>query len=140
MEENIITRLTEIRREKRISQKKLASLAGVSVATVQGYEQGKFCPRPYTLKRLCDALGIPVSALSDTVSTHLFNDPLETELQWIASGGETHYYTEIGRLAGAVSLFRDLNEAGQRNALDLLELVSKVPEYRIPKQGPGTES
>ena len=57
--------LRRYRQRKRISQKTLSSVVGISVYSIRGWEQGILQPRmdPEMLKGLCDALGVTPDAL-----------------------------------------------------------------------------
>lgn len=48
------------RKAKGLTQKKLSESAGVAEVTIIYYESGKFKPKPQQLKKLSDALGVPV--------------------------------------------------------------------------------
>ena len=49
--------IKKLRKEKGLTQKQLAKECGLSIATIQGYEQGKYEPKYITLLKLCDILG-----------------------------------------------------------------------------------
>jgi len=51
----------EIRRRKGWSQKDLAEESGVGQDTISGLESGRHEPRPSTLRKLADALGVEVA-------------------------------------------------------------------------------
>jgi transcriptional regulator with XRE-family HTH domain len=51
----------EIRRRKGWSQKDLAEESGVGQDTISGIESGRHEPRPSTLRKLADALGVEVA-------------------------------------------------------------------------------
>lgn len=55
------------RREKGISQKKLAALIGLSELTVIRLEKGQREPRPSELEKIAEVLGVPVATLYDAV-------------------------------------------------------------------------
>ena len=46
------------------TQVSLASRAGISMQALNALEQGKSKPRPKTIQKLADALGVPVAAIS----------------------------------------------------------------------------
>lgn len=130
-----IEKLIQIRKDKGISQKELAELTSLGIATIQRIEQkgsGSF----ENIVRICNALNTPVPIIGVSRGESLvpseiesFDTPLDFEKAWIKRGGAPHYGSEIGRSAALLVTFESLNEAGQRTALDLLELVQKVPEY-----------
>lgn len=58
--------LTELREQKGLSQSQLAKASGISVRTIQAYEQGarKLSGASYdNLKKLSDALGVTIEEL-----------------------------------------------------------------------------
>ncbi len=61
-------RLRTLRINAGMSQKTLAERAGFKPPVIARYESGRVLPRPKAIKRLADALGVPVSHLdgSDT--------------------------------------------------------------------------
>lgn len=121
-----VKKMVETRKRKKISQKELAELSGLSLATIKSYEQGKYTPRPDSIRRICEALDVS----EETITDFGFDTPLDFEIAWLKSGGGTHYSSPYGRQAAAMVAFEKLNEAGQRTAIDLLHLVGKVPEYK----------
>ena len=137
MKENTFdaAKMKELRKEKKLSQKELASLAGVSFSALRAYENERYTPKFDVIERICAALGVHVSTLYKgtvvrRINPIVFDSPLEFEKAWFRNGGGPHFNDEIGREAAAIVKFEDLNEAGQRTAIDLLDLVLKVPEYR----------
>lgn len=59
-----IARLAEVRREKGMTQEQLAAASGVHRVTIARFETGKVSPKLKTLKRLADALRVPIDALA----------------------------------------------------------------------------
>ena len=55
--------LREWRRKRALSQRDLASLAGIQQATVARLETGAQQPRPRTIRKLAKALDAPIEAL-----------------------------------------------------------------------------
>jgi len=56
--ETIGTKITQLRKQKALSQESLAELSKVNVRTIQRIENNETTPRGATLKLLCDALEI----------------------------------------------------------------------------------
>lgn len=52
--------IREFRKKAGLTQHDLAKRSGVSIASIQGYEQGKFRPRMSTLEKVGRALGVEV--------------------------------------------------------------------------------
>lgn len=57
---NIENKLKEIRKQKGITQKKLAELSFKSIDTIKGYETGRISINVNALHDLCDALEISI--------------------------------------------------------------------------------
>lgn len=53
------------RKKNKLSQVELAEKSGLSIATIQGYEQGRFAPKMYALKRIASVLDTPVESFTD---------------------------------------------------------------------------
>lgn len=60
---DIGTKIKELRKDKGFSQKQLANTSGLSVASIQGYEQGKYKPKKETLTKIAKALNVSVADL-----------------------------------------------------------------------------
>jgi transcriptional regulator with XRE-family HTH domain len=66
----------EARLAKGYTQKELADLSNISVRSIQRIENGEILPRSYTLKALCEILGVPFETMQKTetapkVSSHV---------------------------------------------------------------------
>lgn len=64
--ETFSDRLRRFRKEKRIRQKELAELIGVSVTSIQAYERGEYKPSFERMIKLSDALGCTIDELCGT--------------------------------------------------------------------------
>lgn len=51
-------RLRELRRRRALTLRELGALSGVGYDTIHGLETGKHEPRPSTVRKLADALGV----------------------------------------------------------------------------------
>ena len=60
---NMSDALKELRKKRGLTQKELAEKAGLSIATIQGYEQGKYKPKGNNLIKFADVLYAPVYEL-----------------------------------------------------------------------------
>lgn len=56
--ETIGTKITQLRKQKALSQEQLAELSKVNVRTIQRIENNETTPRGATLKLICDTLGV----------------------------------------------------------------------------------
>lgn len=68
---NVGERIKALRDERKIQQKKLASLVGVNQATVSYWESGRQEPNPIQRKKLCEALGISEAELFGGIPSNI---------------------------------------------------------------------
>ena len=61
----ICIKLAELRKSKGLSQQRLSDLSGVARVTIARFELGTQSPTLETLKRLADALKVPIDKLVD---------------------------------------------------------------------------
>lgn len=54
-----------LRKNTKLTQKQLAQKANLSIATIQGYEQGKYEPKKEALYKLCNALDCNINEILD---------------------------------------------------------------------------
>ena len=61
-----MARLSAIRRRRLLSIRELAAVSGVSAKTIHDAERGRISnPRPSTIRRLCDALGVEATDVDE---------------------------------------------------------------------------
>jgi len=58
-------RLSQIMKEKKVTQYRLWKLTGISQPAISGILSGKKSPKGETLQKLCDALGVSMSEFDD---------------------------------------------------------------------------
>ncbi len=58
-------KLAQLRKDKGISQRKLAAISGVGHITIARIEMGSIDPRVSTIKALAEALGVKIDAIVD---------------------------------------------------------------------------
>lgn len=124
--------IIEKREALNLSLRQLAARCNLAASTIRGYEQGKFSPKLENIKKICEALDLPLSSVVMIEEIQTFSTPLEFAITWLHNGGGRQPGS-IGRQAAAVVDFEMLNEAGQIKALELLDLLCKVPEYQKEK-------
>ena len=101
--------IQKYRKEAGFTQKELAKKLNVAVGTIQQYELGKRQPRLEFLEKIANVLGVDVWNLYDSYALNTDSD----------------YFLD------KMNSFREeLNEAGQEKAIEHVELLTKVPEYR----------
>jgi transcriptional regulator with XRE-family HTH domain len=135
--------LREARRRKGWSQKDLAEKSGVGQDTISGIESGRHEPRPSTLRKLAEALGIEVA--------EFFREPSHPKVsaappsrEWAvgAPEGEFNSWVETANLHDTLTLNRELSEvaeskpAGTDEHRRLLQRLGKVAEHFMTEFGP----
>ncbi len=66
--DDLAASLSILRTIRRWSQSELAEAAGVTNSAISDYERGKVDPQTQTLQKLVRALGLPLSALDQTLA------------------------------------------------------------------------
>ena len=59
------SKMRELRKERGLTQSKLAKLSGLSLSAIQGYEQGRYEPKFDAIDRISRALGSSFRELYD---------------------------------------------------------------------------
>jgi len=116
-------RIKEERKKVGMTQKKLAELAHIAVITLQQYEAGKRQPRLEQLQSISKALGVHLYVLlgGDEDGIVLYKEEMDELIDY-----ETSEFLQT-KLDNAFCL---LNEAGKRTAVDRIEELVKIPDYR----------
>ncbi len=118
---NIPENIKELRAGLGMTQKQLAQETGLSIGTIQGYEQGRYEPKLEALELLTNALrcsledilDIPVYGTEKDLLSWLLYDEIPTE-----------QYEKI------LINFNKLNNDGREKAAEQVELLAKIPEYQ----------
>lgn len=100
-----------LRTERKLSQKKLGELCEPQIAesTIRKYELGLLNPKIGTLSKISTALGVKVSDLMSNDESFTVEEVIIEQMN---------------------ELLQELNEKGQNKALEQVELLTKVPEYK----------
>lgn len=64
-------KITDLRKQKGLTQEELVELCNINVRTIQRIEAGEVTPRSYTLKTIFAALGYPIQS-GDTEDKTMF--------------------------------------------------------------------
>ena len=113
------------RKRKGCTQKQLAEKTGLATVTIQQYERNLREPRLKNIIKIANALNVsPESLFGSTrigFTTEFDREKLKYYNPGIFSEGNIRYMSE---------LLDQLNFAGQEKALEQIELLTKIPEYK----------
>ena len=107
--------ITELRKEKKLTQSKLAEALGVTDKSVSKWENGKSLPDTKIMPRLCEILGISLEELLDGKRKALSDSPMLDDLQRLEHVYK--YYSEGNRVNVGVSDINLTLNLGERVAI-----------------------
>lgn len=106
--------IKKARLEKNLTQKELGEkLGGVSQQQIGQWETNKANPKKETIEKIAAALGV------DPFSLYSFDMASEALEKGISE-----------KESDLLDNYRQLNQIGQEKAIEHVELLTKVPEYR----------
>lgn len=117
-------RVKEIRKRKGLSQLDLGERMNISQQAVGRYEKAIDQPKMTTVRKLADALNVAVSELIIDWSAISFDEATE------ALENSMNYNIENKLRKKLTNNFNKLNGVGQNKAIEQVELLTKIPEYR----------
>lgn len=123
--------IRSIRKEKGITQKKLAELSGMAEITIRQYEADKYKPKIEQVERIAKALEVTAA---DLMGIEYFDATIDTEQIRKEVDALESIESTYGK--DAVQLLTDylsLNEQGKRKASEYLTDLSEQPKYQQPK-------
>ena len=113
--------LKRIRKSKGLSQKELAEKLGVSQPSYAQYERGARNPKVETIRKIANALDIPVEEL---------NPP--SNLEKLASKFSKMVDETILREQNLISNYRKLNTYGKQEAIKRVSELTEIKKYTDP--------
>ena len=138
--------LKRIRIENGLSQQELAKRAGVSQTAIYQWEKGSRTPKIDAIAKLADALNVqPVNLfmikedgedIRDLNVSGMTGNDIEKYLNVILPEymeecrKERELYASIDNKNAMSEKMDLLNKTGQERALEQVELLTKIPEYR----------
>jgi transcriptional regulator with XRE-family HTH domain len=151
---SIGTRIIQIRNQKNLTQKQVSQRSGIAGSYLSRVENRRLEPRPKTLRRIAEALGVPVSdffqegaqALNAsqcviTVSGNCIMDMLRSGRGKAARGGMENYTPQQIQL---LRMANYLIQSGDSRVLDALDLLMNAllgpPGGVRSRVGPGETS
>ena len=138
--ENIIgDNIKRIRKEKKITQKELGEMLGVSQSAINQFENNKSTPKTQTLQKIADALDVPISFLMgfDLFNSKLKKNPKILELYAGSAQKQVENIINKQKEERLLFCFDDLYDTGKEKAIEQVELLTKIPEY---KKDPGNDN
>lgn len=120
--------IRKYRIQKGMTQKKLGELCGIADSNIRKYETGKQTPKINTLQRIADALEVSIYNLMEFDEDYSVSDKkrMIKYLRQLESG-INHIEMSDFVMTG---LMYQLNDKGQEKAIEQVELLTKIPEYR----------
>lgn len=117
-----------------LTQKQLGEKLGVSAAMIAQYETGKRIPKTPTFKKIIDTIAICANDAQSEVYTALLGK------QWSTIDYSTDQIVNTKSKKNEILFFYNrLNKTGQQKAIEQVEMLTKIPEYRANTQ-PKNES
>lgn len=146
--------IKKIRIERGLTQAQLGDLCVPKMkdSAIRRYESGKVIPKTNTLQRIAKALNVSIADLDPNTFfsnwsgsiVDLFAGTGKLELLHDGSIDITKEQIEETKKRAIISLkdkylsyFNDLNDTGKEKAIEQVELLTKIPEY---KKDPGNDN
>lgn len=138
-------KIKEVRKEKELTQRELAERLGTTPQNIAQYETGKRNPKRETLQKIAQALNVPLSDLIPDNEITVKRIEKDGTLSVIGTGWDVvqkvqdeqkeniSRFTDnapTGRYKKLLNRFNNLNFSGQDKAIEQVELLTKIPEYR----------
>lgn len=117
-------KVKEIRKRKGLSQLELGKKMNISQQAVGKYEKTIEQPKMATVRKLAEALNVAVSELIIDWSAISFDEATEALEDSINHNIENKLSQRL------TDSFSQLNDTGQNKAVEQVEMLTKIPEYR----------
>lgn len=115
-------RIKSIRKKKGFTQKQLAEKTGLSIASIQGYEQGKYKPKVETLQKIAEVLETDILRFFD-------ENVFKIEAQKDESTGNTISVVTLTDREKYIDCYDNLNNLGKKEALKRVEELTEIKKY-----------
>lgn len=130
------------RKEIGYSQKELAMKCNVAEITIRQYETGKRQPKLNILYKIATILGLDFDQLLGGVQS--FESGADFKKEWKRLNENINESSDTLTVIHKISLneketkiiehFQNLNDIGKNKAIEQVELLTKIPEYRKDKE------
>lgn len=130
------------------TQKQLAQKCGVAEITIRQYENGKREPKKEMIERIAAALNVSPVLLymssdikmkrvnKDGSLTTVASGPIEINSEWRKMQHTVDEFIQNSpteRYKKVLNQFKKLSLDGQDKAIEQVELLTRIPEYKDPK-------
>ena len=116
--------IRKYRTEKGLTQKKLGEMCGIADSAIRRYEIGKANPKVETLQKIADALNISINRLLAGKIVISVNGAEQSKNE------REQEEKDLAFLNMMDALGEELNDRGKDKAIEQVELLTKIPEYR----------
>lgn len=127
-------KIKQTRIQQGLTQKQLAEKCNMYESQIRKYEAGKVNPKIETLQKIANALHVPVDSLRSDFSLRF--DSIMDLMHQAFAAMDRSMEAENKLLTN----YRSLNEQGKEKAIEQVEMLTKIPEYRAEPQNPAAES
>lgn len=132
---NIAEKLRFYRKEKYLTQKKLAELSNIAPITLQQYELGKRTPKIDNLQKIANALEVDINCLLEDTESPLIRAINDSESDSpLFDAVKQRKLTESVEFAPIdvelIKLFHQLNEKGQEKVIEYTSDLSDNQNYK----------
>lgn len=131
-------KIRTLRTKKGLTQKQLGDLCGMADSAIRRYENGRANPKIETLQRIAAALDVKIYYSEDGKPCFLDKILESTGEKAFKSiiANQKDIYEKVAEMPETtpdtliLDLYHQLNDTGQDKALEQVELLTKIPEYR----------
>ena len=113
------------RKTANLSQQDLADKTGLSIGTIQGYEQERYLPKYENLKKLAATLDCKIADLDSNYADTLFKSMVDSITSAI-----TDWDDYIPKKDMLIKHFDQLNKLGREEAVKRIEELTEVSKYK----------
>lgn len=124
--------IKRIRLEKGLTQKQLGEKCNIAESTIRKYELGLLNPKRQTIKKIAEGLGVFDHQLNPEMIVTFDNGKLFDQI-WKVVKRELEDESPFNideRVTRMGDLFDQLNEKGQEKAIEQVEMLTKIEEYK----------
>ena len=122
--------IKEARKKANLTQKELGQRIGLSYQSIAQWENNLRKPKPETLQKIANALGVSIWSLSAAGSPLEFSYGFLSGLEEERSIRSAFNYTYSKKEQELIDLFFELNDDGQCKAIERIQELTEIPKYK----------